>query len=233
MDAIWTKLTDKADSVRERPILSLFEGDAGGLTAFQPRLRPTAGLFQNQHRCGDHPAARTAEAAGLPAHRAAMFEGEKINNTEDRAVLHTALRPSADRAPKVDGQPSPPECATALTAWRHLPRACARAASRLPTASPSPTWSTSASRVRPRPGHGQPRAFTLSGRSGRTCSTSTAPICRYTGRAGSGADAGHHCLQDLHHHRDPDQRGHRNRWLKQALGAISASILRPCPRPKR
>ena len=34
MDAIWTKLTDKADAVRERPILSLFEGDTGRFDSF-------------------------------------------------------------------------------------------------------------------------------------------------------------------------------------------------------
>ncbi|EKF19373.1 glucose-6-phosphate isomerase [Nitratireductor pacificus] len=33
-----------------------------------------------------------AEAAGLSAAREAMFSGERINGTEDRAVLHTALR---------------------------------------------------------------------------------------------------------------------------------------------
>ncbi len=33
-----------------------------------------------------------AVAADLEGHRAAMFAGEHINTTEDRAVLHTALR---------------------------------------------------------------------------------------------------------------------------------------------
>ena len=106
MDAIWTKLTDKADSVRERPILSLFEGDAGRFDGFSAEAD---GLLLDYSKTNIDAESLTllrelAEAAGLPAHRAAMFEGEKINNTEDRAVLHTALRPSADRAPKVDGQ---------------------------------------------------------------------------------------------------------------------------------
>ena len=34
MDAIWTTLTDKADAVRERPILSLFEGDTRRFESF-------------------------------------------------------------------------------------------------------------------------------------------------------------------------------------------------------
>lgn len=33
-----------------------------------------------------------ARAAGLPERRDAMFSGEHINTSEDRAVLHTALR---------------------------------------------------------------------------------------------------------------------------------------------
>jgi glucose-6-phosphate isomerase len=36
-----------------------------------------------------------AEAAGVPARRDAMFGGEHVNVTEDRAVLHTALRAPA------------------------------------------------------------------------------------------------------------------------------------------
>ncbi len=45
-----------------------------------------------------------AEGAGLAAKRAAMFEGAKINETEGRAVLHTALRAGNDAVIVVDGQ---------------------------------------------------------------------------------------------------------------------------------
>ena len=47
---------------------------------------------------------RLAEEAGLTAKIEAMFSGEHINITEDRAVLHTALRLPADRSLVVDGQ---------------------------------------------------------------------------------------------------------------------------------
>lgn len=43
-------------------------------------------------------------AAGLPGKRAAMFRGDRINTTEDRSVLHTALRLPADAQLVVDGQ---------------------------------------------------------------------------------------------------------------------------------
>ncbi|SDD40185.1 glucose-6-phosphate isomerase [Sanguibacter gelidistatuariae] len=45
-----------------------------------------------------------AEEAGLEAKIAAMFAGERINVTEDRAVLHTALRLPREAVLVVDGQ---------------------------------------------------------------------------------------------------------------------------------
>ena len=45
-----------------------------------------------------------ARAAGLEQRRDAMFAGEHINTSEDRAVLHTALRLPREAALEVDGQ---------------------------------------------------------------------------------------------------------------------------------
>ena len=45
-----------------------------------------------------------AEAAGLAARREAMFSGDRINQTEGRAVLHTALRDPGPDPVVVDGQ---------------------------------------------------------------------------------------------------------------------------------
>ncbi|ESZ50172.1 glucose-6-phosphate isomerase [Mesorhizobium sp. RSR565B] len=47
---------------------------------------------------------KLAAAADLEGRRAAMFSGKKINITEDRAVLHTALRNLAGKGVTVDGQ---------------------------------------------------------------------------------------------------------------------------------
>ncbi len=44
-----------------------------------------------------------AESAGVAARRDAMFAGEAINSTEERAVLHVALRAEADEMFAVDG----------------------------------------------------------------------------------------------------------------------------------
>ncbi|MCX4727273.1 glucose-6-phosphate isomerase [Streptomyces sp. NBC_00963] len=45
-----------------------------------------------------------ADAAGVAGLRDAMFRGEKINTTEDRAVLHTALRAPRGAVVEVDGE---------------------------------------------------------------------------------------------------------------------------------
>jgi glucose-6-phosphate isomerase len=50
-----------------------------------------------------------AREAGLEQRIEAMFRGERINRTEDRAVLHTALRAPADRRIEVDGHDVVPE----------------------------------------------------------------------------------------------------------------------------
>ncbi len=53
--------------------------------------------------------AALAERAGLRRRIDAMFAGEKINVTEDRAVLHVALRAPADERIEVDGRNVVPE----------------------------------------------------------------------------------------------------------------------------
>jgi glucose-6-phosphate isomerase len=45
-----------------------------------------------------------AEQSGLTTHREAMFTGQKINTTENRAVLHVALRAPKSESIKVDGE---------------------------------------------------------------------------------------------------------------------------------
>jgi glucose-6-phosphate isomerase len=57
-----------------------------------------------------------AEAAGVAARRDAMFAGEKINQTEDRAVLHTALRNRSGNPVLVDGQDVMPDVTAVLDA---------------------------------------------------------------------------------------------------------------------
>jgi glucose-6-phosphate isomerase len=68
-----------------------------------------AGLFldYSKNRITDETVAllvSLAQESGLAERREAMFRGEHINSTEDRAVLHVALRMPRDRSLVVDGE---------------------------------------------------------------------------------------------------------------------------------
>ncbi len=61
-----------------------------------------------------------AEQTGLEDKISAMFNGHKINNTENRAVLHTALRNQSNRAVFVDGHDVMPDVRSELQKMRHF-----------------------------------------------------------------------------------------------------------------
>jgi len=61
---------------------------------------------------------RLAKEAGVETLRDAMFAGEKINLTEGRAVLHTALRNRSDRPVLVDGHDVMPDVREVLARMR-------------------------------------------------------------------------------------------------------------------
>ncbi|MCU0508804.1 MAG: glucose-6-phosphate isomerase [Anaerolineae bacterium] len=64
-----------------------------------------------------------AEQAGLRAKIDAMFDGAKYNNTENRAVLHVALRNRANRPIPVDGADVMPEVNRVLAKMRRFSEA--------------------------------------------------------------------------------------------------------------
>jgi len=63
---------------------------------------------------------RLAEESGLPSRIEAMFSGEKINRTENRAVLHTALRATRDASIVVDGENVVPKIHAVLDKMAHF-----------------------------------------------------------------------------------------------------------------
>ncbi|MBS3650068.1 glucose-6-phosphate isomerase [Pseudaminobacter sp. 19-2017] len=67
--------------------------------------------------------ASLAEAAGVAARRDAMFSGEKINITENRAVLHTALRNPPGSSVVLDGVDVMPDVQAVLDAMDRFARA--------------------------------------------------------------------------------------------------------------
>ncbi|MCW2792308.1 MAG: glucose-6-phosphate isomerase [Nocardioides sp.] len=107
--AAWSRLTALVVDF-EPDLRRWFDEDAGRVE----RLTYTAGdLYVDLSKALlDEPVLAAlldlADEVGVTGRRDAMFRGEHINVTEDRAVLHTALRLPADAAPgerpSVDGQ---------------------------------------------------------------------------------------------------------------------------------
>jgi glucose-6-phosphate isomerase len=101
----WSALLAHHADVRDRHLRDLFAADPGRATRLAAE---GAGLFldYSKHRVTDETMALLvglARAAGVEERRAAMFAGVHINETEDRAVLHTALRTPSDERLLVDG----------------------------------------------------------------------------------------------------------------------------------
>ena len=90
-----------------------------------------------------------AEQVGVAGRRDAMFRGDRVNVTEDRAVLHTALRLPEDAVP-VNGQPRRPgrrhrTCTTYSAGSTTSPTGSDPARGPVSPVSGSARWSTSAS----------------------------------------------------------------------------------------
>jgi glucose-6-phosphate isomerase len=102
----WKALQAHAAEIRKTHLRQLFAADPGRgerLTA------EGAGLFldYSKHRATDETfrlLLALARECGVAERRDAMFRGEKINITENRAVLHVALRAPKDAVIVVDGQ---------------------------------------------------------------------------------------------------------------------------------
>ncbi|WP_321363568.1 glucose-6-phosphate isomerase [uncultured Celeribacter sp.] len=106
MTVDFSALKSMAEAAESRHILDLFDADherAAGFSALSD------GLLFDYSKTNIDAETRQAlfdllEQSGLKDKRAAMFEGAKINDTEGRAVLHTALR-NLDGGPViVDGK---------------------------------------------------------------------------------------------------------------------------------
>ncbi len=89
---IWAKLTQQAQTAPD--IKSLFAADPARFAKFSARFGDLLLDYSKTSLTAQSLALllQLAEKSGLVAQREAMFAGEKINTTENRAVLHTALR---------------------------------------------------------------------------------------------------------------------------------------------
>ena len=92
----WTAVAEHAADVLPKHLRDLTDGDAKRFEKYHVEFGPWMLDFSRQ-RITDQTLPllfELARAAHLEEHRAAMFRGDHINSTEQRAVLHTALRSS-------------------------------------------------------------------------------------------------------------------------------------------
>src|ERR1700761_1752209 len=90
----WRALLSDAEAAQGRSILSLFEAEAGRLEGLTVEA---AGLTMDLSKqpwsmAGFVAAVVLARLAGVEQKRADLFSGAAINSSEDRAVMHPALR---------------------------------------------------------------------------------------------------------------------------------------------
>ncbi len=102
----WAALTAHHSAVARTHLRDLFDDDPGRAAAFTVTGAELVLDYSKNRITHDTLPLLTAlaRAAGLPERTTAMFAGEHINTSEDRAVLHTALRAPRATALAVDAQ---------------------------------------------------------------------------------------------------------------------------------
>ncbi|MBK9614754.1 MAG: glucose-6-phosphate isomerase [Uliginosibacterium sp.] len=107
----WSVLSSQTQEMQATHMRDMFEKDP---SRAQRLCTKACGIYldYSKNRLTDavlDQLVKLAEETGVPAHARKMFAGEKINNTEKRAVLHTALRNMGDTPVMVGGQNVIPE----------------------------------------------------------------------------------------------------------------------------
>lgn len=103
----WHNLAVLAEAFRQKSLVELFEADPGRAPAFAAEACGLYLDYSKQRVDAEVMAAlqQLAQQQDLGGRIAAMIAGERINPTENRAALHTALRaPKGFDSPLVDGQ---------------------------------------------------------------------------------------------------------------------------------
>ena len=102
----WKALQVHQQEMEGRHMRDLFSEDSDRFQKFSLRFNDIL-LDYSKNRINEESMRlllELAEQAGLREAIDRMFAGEKINNTEDRAVLHVALRNRSNRPIEVDGE---------------------------------------------------------------------------------------------------------------------------------
>ncbi|MFF0184345.1 glucose-6-phosphate isomerase [Streptomyces sp. NPDC005244] len=102
----WTALAKHREDLAGTHLRDLFAADPGRGSGYTLRVGDLH-IDYSKHLVDDRTLdllRELAAATDVFGLRDAMFRGERINTTEDRAVLHTALRAPADAVVEVDGE---------------------------------------------------------------------------------------------------------------------------------
>jgi len=126
---IWHRLEDHRWKLEGVHLRDLFAGDPGRAERFS---LSAAGIFADfsKHRLTRETLSlllELARAAGVEELRERMFRGERINSTEGRAVLHTALRNRSERPVYLGGGPGGEDVMPGVrNALAHMEEFCAK-----------------------------------------------------------------------------------------------------------
>ena len=123
--AAWRALAEHHRQVRDLEMRDLFAADPGRFERFSVDLGPILFDYSKHRITAETPKLLLdlAAAAGVSDAVEAMFSGRKINWTEDRAVLHVALRNRAGTPVTVDGEDVMPQVEAVLEQMRQFTEA--------------------------------------------------------------------------------------------------------------
>ncbi len=118
LEATLMSLAGQAEKLNSTTLRNLFADDPGRFETFSARTEDLLLDYSKTKIDNDtlNELISLAVKAGVEGRRAAMFAGEKINETEKRAVLHTALRNKSDKPVMVDGEDVMPDVRSVLDA---------------------------------------------------------------------------------------------------------------------
>jgi len=123
--AAWRALAAHHARMRDRHMRDLFAEDPGRFDRFSVRFEDIL-LDYSKNRVTEETMSLLfdlVDAAGVTDWRERMFSGERINFTEDRAVLHVALRNRSGRPILVDGEDVMPGVEAVLDHMRRFSEA--------------------------------------------------------------------------------------------------------------
>ncbi len=212
--AAWQQLATHHRAIRRTTMRELFRQDPGRFERMSLRFEELL-VDYSKNRVNAESLrllVALAEEAALPAAIEQMFRGDRINATEGRAVLHTALRNRANTPVLVEGHDVMPEVNAVLAQMQRFSERVIGGEWRGYTGKPVDRYRQYRHRrLRPRPGHGDRGAQGLPAAApahALRLQRRRNPPCRNVAGPRPGADPLPGGLQNLHHPGDHGQRHH-------------------------